>query len=390
MPLNVANWTDKQLDELTDMLRTADFSAVAAFITENFLATGSRIMTDLNHTTLRVAVYATDNRAVTVSPGCFVHQGKVSQLDQTEIVNILATTVGRWGTGKAAHPTLNRWSIICVKNAEALHSPQDRWFVDDSVTPNLYYRQEVNTQINKAYYDIVVVHGTDATVPTVPAPPTGYMVIAEIYVPAGATAIQQTNIYDTADTRGSQRVPPNWSPGTRILRLEFFASLLSAVKFDVDHDPLTGFHKLGAWHIGSGIVGSTVTAAALNRLTNGSLLAQGELHTHQLGDIGVLLYRAYRAEAYAAQYNNWSDIPGVNISFTLATTRQYLAIFTCVPYGFNVSARFMLNSQILGVEGYHTWSGSLAAGSYTLKMQIITGNPYGGGVTHSLLNLLII
>jgi hypothetical protein len=80
--------------------------------------------------------------------------------------------------------------------------------------------------------------------------------------------------------------------------MEFWAS-----KFNIDHDPLTGYHRAGGWHIGSdlvtvsateintaldGIDVTTVTAAHLTKLTDTSTLAIGELHSHGTGvSLGV-------------------------------------------------------------------------------------------------------
>jgi len=263
MALNVGNWTDKILDELTDLLRTADHSAIAAFVMTNFLCTGSRIMTNAVQDDLRCTVNASDHKAVDLSTGVFQHLGLVSQLDSVQICNILPTTAGTWGTGKAA--TGNRWTIISVKNDIKLHTPESRWFVDDSVDPNIYTEALVNTLINKVYYTIDVKHGDDGQPISHSscATPAGYFCIAEIYVPSGATEILQTNIYDTV--RASNQTPKNWYisgegyPITRVGRLEFWSDL-----FGKDHSLVDGHHIEGVWQIGTGVV--TSTAAELNKL----------------------------------------------------------------------------------------------------------------------------
>lgn len=309
MPLNVCNWTDRQLDELVDMLRSADSSIVASWIAQNYLCIGSRIMTDPNDTTLRVTVNGSDAKVVDLSPGVFQHAGYLGQLDSTQTINILDSTAGTWGTGKAADPNNPRWSIVCIKQNQLLHTVQKRWFVNDTVVPNTYYQQDVNTLINKVYYDIIVVHGTAAAIPVVPEAPGGYWTIAEIKVPAGSTAILLSNIYDTATPSGSQKIPPNWDAKTRVLRLEFLEELITSVnKFNIDHDPNTGYHRLGAWHIGTGTVGATVTATTLNKLTNGSILGVGELHTHvdQTGVIKWLTSPVLLGQWYSQL--GWTDI----------------------------------------------------------------------------------
>jgi hypothetical protein len=333
MSLSVALWHDKQLDELADLLKTADYSAVATFMSQNFLCEGSHIMTDPDQTTLRVTVNTHDGKAVDLSAGIFQFNGKISQLDSDQTINILLTSEGIWGTGQDNPGIYDRWSIICVKNAEQYTTDAPRWFVDDSVEPNTYSKMSVPTLINKAYYDIKVVHGDPGG--EVPDPPDGtYWTIAEIKVRAGASSIQQGDIYDTADPRGSNKTPKNWitdgeaalawtptSPvtPTRILRLEFWSTL-----FSVDHDPATGHHRSGPvsyWHIGntavvvtgdelntalSGIEKPYVTARNLSRLTDGSNLGLGELHSHVSGSLNFL--PASVRLFSATQIVDWTDI----------------------------------------------------------------------------------
>lgn len=294
---NVANWTDKQLDELVDMLRSADCSVVASWLAQNYLCSGSRIMTDPSDTTLRFTV-GVDTKTVELSAGVFQHAGYIGQVDSAEIINILDTTSGAWGTGLVSDPGNPRWSIVAIKQNEQLHTVQKRWFVNDTVVPNTYYQADVNTLINKAYYDIVVIHGSPAAIPVIPEPPAGFWTIAEIKVPAGSTSINPTDIYDTATPAGSQKTPPNWLPESRVLRLEFLEQVISTMtNFNVDHDPATGYHRLGGWHLGGALVGGTVTAGALNKLTDGSTLGVGELHGH--GTSGAILARAYAGATFA-------------------------------------------------------------------------------------------
>lgn len=287
MPLNVANWNDKQLDELADLLRASDYSAVASFIANNFLATGSRVMTNPTQTTLRVTVNGVDGKYVDLSPGIFIHNSLCSDIFTTQTVNILDPAGTGWGPGQNADDTHPRWDIIEVKNNELVHEPLLRWFVDDSVDPNTYSQQLANTLIDKAYYDIVVKPGTPGAIPVVPDPDAGYFTIAEIYVPADPThanPILPANIYDTVGV--SNKIPiPSWTPSTRVLRIEFWSSL-----FGTDHYLTTGYHREGAWHIGSDLVtstaselnklhgtGSSVNPANLISLTDGSSVT---IHTH--------------------------------------------------------------------------------------------------------------
>jgi hypothetical protein len=288
MSLNCANWSDRQLDELADLLRTSDLSLVASFISRNFLCSdtsGGRIITDPSGTTLRLTV-GTDTKTVSLSQGVFLYDGFVSQVDSAQIINILNTASGSWGTGKIADAQ-PRWDIVSVKWNHQLNTSALRWFVDDTVTPNTYTQQSVNTLDNKAYYDIRVDHGTPGGNPVVPETPTGYFTIGEIYIPAGANSIIQENIFDT--TGISNASSPNWTTSTRVLRMEFWSTM-----FTTDHDPDTGYHRDGGWHIGNipilvtgeelnralDGIGATVTAANLTSLTDTSVLPDGTLHSH--------------------------------------------------------------------------------------------------------------
>lgn len=393
--LNVSNWSDRQLDELQDLLRTADSSIAAVFIAMNYLASGSRIITDADHTTLRVTV-GSNPKTVSLSPGVFQHGGYVSQVDSAQTVNILDTAVGQWGTGLAANPTNPRWSIICVKWNQKSHTPAQRWFVNDTVVPNTYYQQNTNTLINKAYYDITVVHGTPSAVPVVPNAPSGYWTICEIKVPAGATSISQSDIYDTTLT--SSKSPPNWLPTTRVLRMEFQSSM-----FYVDHDPNTGYHRLDNWHIGatkilvSGTelnqaldgIGGTVVASNLNKLTNGSLLASGELHTHGGGvnwsNHGTTDWTL--TNAYTDPPDNTLSVSFTTIGITNIRTDWSFAFI----YHYSTSLRVRLLVDLTPIIDMDVWSNSpdtigwfpnshsfqwvytgLPAGVHTIKVQALS------------------
>jgi len=327
--LNVGNWTDRQLDELTDLLRTADHSAIAAFVMTNFLCTGSRVMTNAAQNDLRCTVNTSDHKAVDLSTGIFQHLGLVSQLDSVQTCNILPTTAGTWGTGKTAAGG-NRWTIISVKNDIKLHTSESRWFVDDSVDPNVYTEALVNTLINKAYYTIDVKHGDDGQPITHSscATPAGYFCIAEIYVPAGATEILQANIYDTV--RASNQTPKNWYisgegyPITRVDRLEFWSDL-----FGEDHSLTDGHHIEGVWHIGTDVVtsfaselnrlhgvGAGVTASNLNNLTSGGVDV-GTLHLH-----GVPRFIYGNVNADGSIYS------GTGFTVSHPSTGRYIITFT--------------------------------------------------------------
>lgn len=222
--LNVCNWTDKQLDELIDLLRTADHSDVARFIVQNFLCMGSRILSDIPATTLTVSVDG-DTRMVDLAPGVFLFDQKVGQVDTPQTCAILGGTAD-WGVGVPSDPDFPRWTLICIKQDEQLRQSESRWFVDDSQDPNVYHEVDVDTMINKAFYYIDVIHGNPGDdINTVCASiPSDEWCIAEIYVPAGVSAITSDNIYDTTTDPGSQRtVPaPNWTNSSRVFRMEYY------------------------------------------------------------------------------------------------------------------------------------------------------------------------
>ena len=238
--LDVANWTDKQLDELQQLLESADHSLAAAWIVNNFFfpTADSRIMSDKPPTTLTVIVDVKDEKMVDLLPGIFIHNLKVSQADAAQTCAILGGTA-EWGVGELAgdysgHPGMNRWDIICVKNNPEPNTLETRWFIDDSNEPNGYYEQRVNTMVNKAYYDIRVVHGDYGALPSVPPTPAGYWTICEIYVGHADTVVNPSNIYDT--TKISHAIPINWDINSRIYRAEHFPSF----------DPNT---KMSFWQI---------------------------------------------------------------------------------------------------------------------------------------------
>lgn len=406
MALNVCNWNDKQLDELVDMLKSADYSAVATFIANNFLCSGSRILTDDTSTTLRATV-GTNTKTIVLSAGVFVYASKCSQLDTNQTINILDTSVGSWGTGQAVD-ALPRYSIVCIKNNEQVHTAASRWFVDDSVVPNTYYTQNANTLINKAYYDIVVVHGTPAGSPVVPAAPTGYWAIVEIYIPNTAIDLSSAGVIitDTTGTSNSTVGPEaggkNWISTTRVLRMEFWST-----KFNVDHDPATGYHREGLWHIGPTVVtanaveinqaldgiGATVTAPNLTKLTDGSTLVVGELHTHGL--ISNTLQSVFDASYFSCPAT-FTDVPGMEITVVTTNTASFLLFYQGSNYtGYDIIVRFTVNGASPSEESLLYWHTqfvhysvlSLVAGTYIFRVQV-RRNVYGNSVFNSRFSVL--
>jgi len=302
MSIIVANWSDKQLDELVDLLKSADFSPIAGFIFENMIASGNRIMTDDAATELRVTVNSTDGRAVDLSPGVLQVGGYVSHVSTTATINILNTPIGDWGTGQAADAVLGRYSLILIKNASRRVTTDNRWFVDDTVEPNSFSQKLTYTEREMSYFDIQVYHGAPgATIEAVSIAASvahpGYWCIAEIAIPADPTftlPVVLSNIRDTGLVSYNLTVP-NWTITSRVLRLEFWSTL-----FGIDHETSganAGHHRAFAgagtgWHIGgteitalgtelnalTGIHPTHVNATNLNALTDGSNV--GAMHLH--------------------------------------------------------------------------------------------------------------
>lgn len=305
MSIIVANWSDKQLDELVDLLKSADFSPIAGFIFENMIASGNRIMTDDVATELRVTVNATDGRAVDLSPGVLLG-GYVSHVSTAATINILNTTIGDWGTGQAADAAQGRYSLICIKNSTRRITSDNRWFVDDTVEPNTFSQKLTYTEREMSYFDIQVVHGTPGAAIETITVPTGYWCIAEIWIPADPTftlPVDPNNIRDTGLV--SWDTVPHWTSTSRVLRLEFWSTL-----FGIDHETSganSGHHRAYAgvgtgWHIGgteittlgtelnalTGIHPAHVNATNLNALTDGSNV--GSMHGHGSGVIGRVIF----------------------------------------------------------------------------------------------------
>jgi hypothetical protein len=242
--------------------------------------------------------------------------------------------------------------------------------------------------INKADYDIIVVHGTSGASPVIPNATPGYWTIAEIFVPHNTIAITIGNIYDT--TRPSQKVisggsaPKNWTtdgeatlviPPTRVLRLEFWSTL-----FGIDHDPTTGYHRPSGWHIGStlilvtgdelntalsGINKTYVTAANLTSLTDGTILPVGTLHTHGAG------FETWDSGWFAVSVNH-----GYDFTHNLGALPRFVSIwFSESSDGSN--ARYVAFGFAVGAGPYAgTFPGVFIKNVTTTTCRIATGSTY--------------
>jgi hypothetical protein len=401
MALNVANWTDKQLAELLDLKASADHSNVANFIGENWLclspANQGRIMDDSTQSTIRVTQNVGNALTVDISTGVLQFNGKVIQIDSTQTVSTFTGGAGTWpaaGVGLEAVPGAGstRWATICIKQADLANTSANRWFVDDTTSPNTYASTAVNTLVNKAYYEIVIKYSlVDA-----PAPPNadaGYWAIAEVRCD-GTTGLL-TIIRDTTGT--SYAVIPNWGIATRVQRLEFWSTL-----FGTDHyltGANAGHHKQGSWQIDGTAVTSTgaeinqaltgieahVTAANLNILTHGSGSDASSLHGHgSTGTFGSSL-------VLSCTLTNIFVNTGLEVTITLSSPRSVLLMASFQPSstgGWAHSAIFTDNGAVLharewslgGVApggGPANWGptntiqevASLTAGSHTIRVQ---------------------
>lgn len=135
---------------------------------------------------------------VKVDPGVFVKaDGKFYSMASTATANILTGTEDQpanvWGTGQAADPTNPRKDIIVVNFQFTESGSALKDFVDDTVTPPVFYNQTVNTRKNPAP-TFSIIHGTPSATPSEPAIPSGFLKLATIYVAAAVTTILDADI----------------------------------------------------------------------------------------------------------------------------------------------------------------------------------------------------
>lgn len=142
---------------------------------------------------LNVQADSSPDAYVQVSIGTAYQNGAQIVVSAPQYVNVLATNAQYWGTGQAADPTNPRIDIVCIEYATQDADPQTLTFVDpaNGTTSN----STVNTRRND-YYGITIVHGTPAASPVVPSTPAGYVLLAQIAVPANVTTVTSSNITD--------------------------------------------------------------------------------------------------------------------------------------------------------------------------------------------------
>ena len=193
MPQKV-KWTTLQQADLTEMSKMADLDLDNAEELVKLLLFNGDFR--LAGGTIIEASPASGVAKITV--GTFVKTGgRFYTLASENTANILTGVedqpAGIWGTGQAADPTDPRKDIIVVTAQAVDGTSQLKTFIDVSTDPPTQFQQNTNTRT-----DILplfsVLHGTPSPTPSEPAIPSGFMKLASIDVPAGATDILTANI----------------------------------------------------------------------------------------------------------------------------------------------------------------------------------------------------
>lgn len=125
---------------------------------------------------------------IAVAAGVWVQNGQYAVFPGGS-VNIVSTNANYYGTGLAANSTYPRIDIVAVSYSTNAINQQSRNF-DTGTSPRSVYTQSEDS------FTVEVVHGTPASSPVAPAVPAGYLEICQVYVAAGATTIQASNITD--------------------------------------------------------------------------------------------------------------------------------------------------------------------------------------------------
>lgn len=180
---------DKQLADLDEMWAIGNTAwENIQEVLESFLFSGFVVFSGFN-----IFERAVPDGGVRFGQSLGLQNGRALNIGSTQNINVLSN-IGGWGTHKAAHGSLNRYSIIVVKYDTQHTTLVEKWFLDDTdpLSP-VEYQQTVNTRVED-YYEIDVIHGSDAGTPAVPATPADFVKIAEIFIAGGATTIIDDNI----------------------------------------------------------------------------------------------------------------------------------------------------------------------------------------------------
>ncbi|MGB9661346.1 MAG: hypothetical protein ACPL5F_04925 [Moorellaceae bacterium] len=149
---------------------------------------------------LQVQANATPDGGITVTAGVAVQNGQIINIATNQQVNVISGTY-TWGTPLGADTTNPRIDLIVCQYQTQATNVQSRPFKDPT-TGTVTNQNVALTQ--QDYFALNVIHGTPSANPVAPAVPSGWFALAQVYVAAGATVIQQANITDlTAQYRTS-------------------------------------------------------------------------------------------------------------------------------------------------------------------------------------------
>lgn len=198
--MKYAKFTDKQLFELSDSnMLVLSTQNVLKEIIKKFVALENTVFSGMQ---VRQTSTASGQVQVTAGYGVQVMPTVTGllELPTNQIVNVLSGSPdpdnGVWGVGQVAD-TSGRYDIICIAYAQKTGDAQLKYFYDDQVIPPEEYQATVDTTISD-WFDIKVVHGVPGG--GVPATPSEYFKLAEIYIAPSTSAITDAMI---TDKRGS-------------------------------------------------------------------------------------------------------------------------------------------------------------------------------------------
>ena len=134
---------------------------------------------------------------VTLSALTGVQNGQLLSTGTAIQINILGSNYP-YGIGEAASSS-PRIDLVCVQYTTVATDDAVRTFEQTvgGVT-STYSKTVALTQADS--FAVLVVHGTPATNPAPPATPSGWFALAQVYVPANATAITSSNITDVSSS----------------------------------------------------------------------------------------------------------------------------------------------------------------------------------------------
>jgi hypothetical protein len=143
-------------------------------------------------TGLQVQANSTPDGGITVTAGIAVSNGQIINIPSNQQVNVISGTY-TWGTPLGADSTNPRIDLIVCQYQTQATNVQNRPFKDPTTGTVTYSNVAL---IQQDYFALNVIHGTPSSTPVAPSVPSGWFALAQIYIPAGATTIQQANITD--------------------------------------------------------------------------------------------------------------------------------------------------------------------------------------------------